>query len=335
MPPPWSPRSDLVTATLIVVGTSRRSTTGTAHVVLVAGKGGVGSTTVAAALSLAAARNGADVLLVSVDGKPGLGPLLGGQPLGPTEHVLRTFTGGGRIRGRTIPPEQAFGDYLDLKGLGGIVRKAVSATSLDMVAASTPGLEHLLVLGKIKELERTRAADLIVVDGPPAGHAAPFIRSARGLQAVVSNGPVRQQADEVAEMLADPARAEALLVTLPEETPVNEVIELATEVEDDLHLALRPIVVNACWPDRPGLALTVTAAARESGVTLPASARSALVGSSAFGRARLEVQREQLLRLATAYPHAAVVLPRMPTPRLMPHHLELLADALDHAEALR
>ncbi|MFN6121065.1 MAG: ArsA-related P-loop ATPase, partial [Actinomycetes bacterium] len=65
---------------------------GAARVLFVAGKGGVGSSTVAAATSLLAARNGADVLLVSVDGKPGLGPLLGGKPLTKDDQLLRAFS---------------------------------------------------------------------------------------------------------------------------------------------------------------------------------------------------------------------------------------------------
>ena len=299
-----------------------------ARVVLVAGKGGVGSSTAAAALALVAARLGLDVLLVAVDGKPGLGPLLGGGPLVADEQKLRELRGGGRVRARSIAPEQAFADYLELKGVGGILRKAASAASLDMVAASTPGLEHLLVLGKIKELERTQAADLIIVDAPPAGHAAPFIRSAAALQQVVASGPIRQQADEVAEMLADRTRAQALLVTLPEETPVNEVIELAYDIEEDLGLALAPLVVNGCWPDSPSLALTPATAAKRSGVSLSTADRAALQMSSRFGAARLEVQREQLQRLDTQLPLSRILLPRLPTPRLTPAHLELLADAL-------
>jgi arsenite-transporting ATPase len=299
-----------------------------ARVVLVAGKGGVGSSTVAAAMALAAARQGADVLLVAVDGKPGLGPLLGGHPLTADEQLLRSVSGPGRIRGRTIPPEQAFRDYLDLKGLGGVVRKAASAVSLDSIAASTPGLQHLLVMGKVKELERTRAADLIIVDTPPAGHAGPFIRSAKSMHEVIEGGPIRQQADEVAAMLADPKRTHAVLVTLPEETPVNEVIELSTDVVSDIGVRLAALVVNACWPDRAGLHLSTTAAARESGVKLPAAVRSALVASSRFGEARLEVQREQVERLLSAIDAPHVVLPRLPTPRLHPHHLDTLADVL-------
>jgi len=298
-------------------------------VLFVAGKGGVGSSTVAAATSLLAARNGADVLLVSVDGKPGLGPLLGGKPLTKDDQLLRAFSAsGGRIRGRTIPPDQAFGDYLDLKGVGSILRRAASAASLDTIAASTPGLEHLLVLGKVKELDRSRAADLIVVDAPPAGHAAPFLRSASALQEVVANGPVRQQADEVAAMLADPARAQAMLVTLAEETPVNELVELACDVDDRLGLALAPLVVNACWPDRPELELTPATAAKRSGVSLTTADRAALTMSSRYGWHRLQVQREQLARLDDLLPLPRIVLPKLLSPRLQAADIDRLADEL-------
>ena len=299
-----------------------------ASVTVVAGKGGVGSSTVAAALALVAARQGADVLLVAVDGRPGLGPLLGGEPIGPEERVLRAFKGKGRIRGRTIPPAQAFSDYLELKGISGLLRKAASAASLDVIAAATPGLEHLLVLGKIKELDREKAADLIIVDAPPAGLAAPFLRSASALQAVVASGPIRTQADEVAAMLADPRRCQGLLVTLAEETPVNEVVELAYDLEEKIGLTLGPLVVNACWPDRPGLHMSPTAAARAQGVKLSRAAKAALDISGEFGRQRLEGQSRQLTRLGQLLPLSRVILPRIPTARFGPAELDVLADAL-------
>jgi Mrp family chromosome partitioning ATPase len=205
-----------------------------ARVAVVAGKGGVGSTTVAAAMALAAARRGADVLFVSVDGGPASARSSAARrsPTAPT--VLADLSGAGRVRGRTIPASGAFADYLELKKVPRLVRRAASAASLDVIAAATPGLEHLLILGKIKELERAREADLIVVDAPPAGHAAPFLRSPRALVDVVSDGAVREQADEVAAMLADPERSQGVLVTLPEETPVNEVIELDADLRDAL-----------------------------------------------------------------------------------------------------
>ncbi|MEX2625536.1 MAG: ArsA-related P-loop ATPase, partial [Ilumatobacteraceae bacterium] len=299
-----------------------------ARVAVVAGKGGVGSTTVAAAMALAAARDGADVLFVSVDGRPGVGPLLGGAPLTERAAVLCDLSGAGRVRGRTIPASGAFADYLELKKVPRLVRRAASAASLDMIAAATPGLEHLLVLGKIKELERTGEADLLIVDAPPAGHAAPFLRSPRALLDVVTDGAVREQAEEVSAMLADPARTQGVIVTLPEETPVNEAIELDRDLRDELHMRMGPLVVNACWPDRAGLAVQPRTAAKRQGVSLPTSAASALAGSVAFGRARLTQQREQLARLDAAIGSSWRVLTRLPVTRITPEHLRKLADEL-------
>ena len=302
-----------------------------AHVVVVAGKGGVGSSTAAAALALVAARSGSSVLVVSVDGRPGLGPLLGGQPLDGTDRVLQTIGSGaskGVIRGRTIPPQSAFADYLELKGINTVLRKAASAASLDSIAAATPGLEHLLVLGKIKELERERSADLIIVDAPPAGHAASFLRSAAALQKVVTNGPVRTQADEIAEMLADRTRCQGLLVTVAEETPVNELVELAFDIEEELGLALAPIVVNACWPDRSGLSVSPAAAAKQQGVKLTAANRAALEASAEFGRVRLDIQRRQIARLDEQLALPRITLPRLATARVGPPELSIIADAL-------
>ena len=305
-----------------------------ATVMIVAGKGGVGSSTVAAATALAAARSGADVLFVAVDGRPGMGRLLGGREITDREQTLQRLSGGGRVRARTIPAEQAFGDYLELKGVGGLLRRAASSASLPMIAAATPGLEHLLVLGKIKELERERAADLIVVDAPPAGHAAPFVRSASGLSEVVRSGPVLDQAEQVSEMLGDPSRAQALLVALPEETPITELIELAADLGDDLGLALAPLVVNACWSDRPGLDKSPAMAARSHKVKLTDSAKASLESAASFGRSRLTQQREQIERLIEARDEPLITLPRLATPRLEPEHLEELADALVTPESV-
>lgn len=300
-----------------------------ARVLVVAGKGGVGSSTIAAAAALAAAREGADVLFIAVDGRPGMGPLLGGRELDSSDRILRRVKNAGQVRGRTIPADQAFGDYLELRGVGGMLRRAASAASLPMIAAATPGLEHLLVLGKIKELERDHAADLIVVDAPPAGHAASFLRSASGLSEVVQSGPVRDQAVEVDEMMRDPKRCHALLVTLAEETPVTEAIELARELDGDIGMTISAIAVNACWPDRPGLAKTPAMAARShSGITLSAAAKEALASSTDFGRVRLERQREQIQRVQTTIDAPVVILPRLATPRLTLHHVGKLADAL-------
>ena len=303
-------------------------------VVVVAGKGGVGSSTVAAAHALAAAQQGADVLFIAVDGRPGMGTLLGGREINDHDQVLQRKVGGpegGTIRARSIPAEQAFSDYLELKGVGGLLRRAASAASLPMIAAATPGLEHLLVLGKIKELERNKTADLIIVDAPPAGHAAPFLGSASGLSDVVKSGPVLDQAREVSEMLADPRRCMALLVALPEETPITEMIELANELGDDLGISLLPLVVNACWPDRPGLDKSPAMAARSHKIKLSTAAKKSLESAATFGRGRLIQQRQQIERLVSARTEPIITLPRLATPRVDSVDLMVIADALASA----
>ncbi|WP_394935683.1 ArsA-related P-loop ATPase [uncultured Ilumatobacter sp.] len=303
-------------------------------VVVVAGKGGVGSSTVAAAHALAAAQQGADVLFIAVDGRPGMGKLLGGREINDRDQVLQRKVGGpegGTIRARSIPAEQAFSDYLELKGVGGLLRRAASAASLPMIAAATPGLEHLLVLGKIKELERNKTADLIIVDAPPAGHAAPFLGSASGLSDVVKSGPVLDQAREVSEMLADPGRCMALLVALPEETPITEMIELANELGDDLGISLLPLVVNACWPNRPGLDKSPAMAARSHKIKLSTAAKKSLESAATFGRGRLVQQRQQIDRLVSARTEPIITLPRLATPRLDSVDLMVIADALASA----
>jgi anion-transporting ArsA/GET3 family ATPase len=197
-----------------------------------------------------------------------------------------------------------------------------------MIAAATPGLQHLLVLGKIKELERERAADLIVVDAPPAGHAAPFLRSATGLSDVVQSGPIRDQAEEVNAMLTDPARCRAMIVVLPEVTPVTEGLELAAEVGGELGIDLLPLVVNSCWPDRAGLDKSPAVAARSQSVKLSAASKRTLDSSAAFGRARLDQQRSQIDRLRTALDAEVITLPRLTITDLGRADLSELADAL-------
>jgi arsenite-transporting ATPase len=124
------------------------------------------------------------------------------------------------------------------------------------------------------------------------------------------------------------------MVTLPEETPVNEVIELAYDLEDDLGLALAPLVVNACWPDRPGLSMSAAAAAKAQQVSLPIASRRALDDAVRFGRVAVERQRLQFDRLDAALPLPRVHLPRLPIARLMPAHIDVLADALAAAPIL-
>src|SRR5262249_19247225 len=152
-----------------------------------------------------------------------------------------------RIQARFLTPDAALVDYLESHGMKRISKRLAQSGALDVVATAVPGMKDILVLGKVKSLEEQAKVDPVLVDAPSAGHAVTFLLSARGLLDAVRVGPVRKQAQDVVELLTNPARCQVMLVTLPEETPVNELIDTAFAVEDRAGVALGPVVVNGCF----------------------------------------------------------------------------------------
>ena len=299
------------------------------RVVIVAGKGGVGKTTLTAALARAGALAGLDALIVEVEGKSGLAALFGQPPLGYEEVVLSPAAAGtGSVRGRTLTPDDALFEYLESHGMKRLSRRLVSTGAMDMVATAAPGIKDILILGKVKSLEREQAADLIVLDAPAAGHAITFLLSARGLLDAVSVGPIATQAREVLDLLTDPARSSVWLVTLPEETPVNELTETAFHLEDRIGISLGPVVVNGCYPPLPGLDADPVAAAEAAGTTLRPGEAEALRAAAAFRVERSALQAEQVRRLAERLPLPQLSLPFLFEADLGPREIDVLARSL-------
>jgi anion-transporting ArsA/GET3 family ATPase len=300
------------------------------RVVIVAGKGGVGKTTVSAALARAAARSGLTTLIVEVEGKSGLAALFGREPL--TYEEITLDAGGGPsgaadVRARTLTPDDALLEYLQDHGMSRISKRLVTSGALDVVATTAPGIKDILVLGKVKQLERGGAADLIILDAPAAGHAITFLRSARGLTDAVRVGPINSQAHDVLEMLTDPNRCQVVLVTLPEETPVNELIETAYSLEDEVGVSLGPVFVNGLYPAIDGLDTDVEVAAQAAGAFLRPGEGDALAVAADFRRHRMKLQREQVARLAEELPLPQVALPFLFVSDLGRDELEDLAGA--------
>jgi Mrp family chromosome partitioning ATPase len=299
------------------------------RLVIVAGKGGVGKTVVSATLALTAARAGLSTLVVEVEGKSGLAAMFGQQDLAYDEIVLSA--GGGPdgsadVRARTLTPDDALLDYLRDHGLSRISKRLVQTGALDVVSTAAPGIKDILILGKVKQLERSGTADLIVIDAPAAGHAITFLQSARALIDAVRVGPINAQARDVLEMLTDHERCQVMLVTLPEETPVNELVETAFNVEDRVGVALGPVVVNGVYDEIPGLTADPVRAAEESDVSLREGEAEALGKAAAFRRDRMALQAEQLDRLGERLPLPQLRLPFMFTTEIGPTELEELSD---------
>ena len=295
--------------------------------VIVAGKGGVGKTTVTATLAVAAARAGRNVLIVEVEGKSGLATAFNRPALGYEEQDLAPG-----IRGRTLTPDAALRDWLEGNGLKRVSKRLVQTGALDVIATAVPGMKDILVLGKVKALEQSRDADLIIVDAPAAGHALTFLTSAQGLLDAVAVGPVRKQAADVVEMLSDPARCQVVLVTLPEETPVNEAVDTAFAIEDKVGVRLGPVVVNGCYPELALPAASATAASAQADAQLidvfvSDQEASDLAAAAAFRAERTEIQLAQADRLAAALPLPQIRLPFVFTSEIGPTEIEQLADA--------
>ncbi|MEP7047083.1 MAG: ArsA family ATPase [Ilumatobacteraceae bacterium] len=273
-----------------------------ANVVIVAGKGGVGKTTVTAILARAAADRGLRVLVVELDGKPALAGLVDND-----------------IPCLALTPSAALAEYLETHGLGRVAKRLATSGVIDVVATAAPGIDDIVVLGKIKQLEQSGSYDLIVVDGPAAGHAITFLMAPVNLLKLVRGGPIHSQAIEVAELLTDPSRSQIVLVTLPETTPVNEVIETASALTHEGGLHLGPVVVNAF----------------DEGADLPVD--KALLGSTLraaadFRNARRSLHRRESQRLADALDLPHVCLPMVTSAAIDRDSIRTLAQGLGRGD---
>jgi anion-transporting ArsA/GET3 family ATPase len=215
------------------------------NVVMVTGKGGVGKTTAAAAIALAAVASGRRTILVEVEGRQGFSRTFG---TAPWDYQPREFRPD--LWGMAIDPAEAVYEYLDrFYGLKRVHWVMERSHALDFVTTAAPGLKDLLLLGKVYDLEIQRRADgrrrydLIVVDAPPTGRIVPFLRAPEGVTEIVRVGPIQRQAGSMWEMLQNPKRLRAVVVSLLEEMPVRETVE-AVDALRDAGLDVGPVIAN-------------------------------------------------------------------------------------------
>lgn len=223
------------------------------RLLVVTGKGGVGKTTIAAALGVAAARSGRRTVVVEVGEESRLPSLFGVAPSrAGTECRL-----GERLWSISIDPDRALLEWLQM--LGGRVsgRVLASSSTFQYFAAAAPGAKELVTMVKIWQLaaggegrERAGAHDLVVLDAPATGHALGLLGSPHTFGAIARVGPIAKQTHRVRELLETPERSAYLAVALPTEMAVSETLELQAGLRGRLGRDLEAVVVNALLPQR-------------------------------------------------------------------------------------
>ncbi len=295
-------------------------------VLVVAGKGGVGKSTVSASIAVAAASCGLRVLAVELEGRGELPRALGlDGTLTWDEREAIEDPSEGSVTARRIRPDDALVEWLGAHALGPVVRRLRTSGALEVVAFAIPGIREVLVLGKLKALERTGDFDLVVVDAPATGHAITLLTSPAGLSGIARGGPVRRNAEEVTQMLGDPARCRVVLVTLPRELAVDETIEAAFEVEDRAGVKLSEVIVNQYVA--PDAALDEPLSAEDAAVLAPSIA-DAVEASRRFASSRQHAAADEVDRLAQALPLRQLTLPRIEAARIGLAETRTLAGAL-------
>jgi len=292
------------------------------RLLLVTGKGGVGKSTVAASLALRLAAAGLRTLLCEVNAGGLLSRTLGHPAVGPDVTPVE-----GNLSMVDLQPDAAMREYVISKiRLERVYRAVFENRMVRYFLRFIPALAETVMLGKVlwhvrQWPDAPGGFDRIVVDLPATGHALTLLGVPRSLLSALPGGPMASEAVWMNDLLTDPLVTAAVLVSLPEELPVNETLELAQALRSDLKIRIGAVVLNQAVRSRFAPA-DVAAVAGRPGL-------GALVQTYEEDARRTDEAMERL-RAANA---PLVQLRRLVTPAVQRGELVSLGDAL--AEGLR
>ncbi|MFH1132849.1 MAG: ArsA-related P-loop ATPase [Pseudomonadota bacterium] len=220
------------------------------RLVIVCGKGGVGRTTVAAALATALARRGKRILLAHVRSKQRLGQLLDyNKPIGDKIQQIEP-----NLWVVNMNPTAAIREIgLMVLRYRTLYRAVLENRLVKHFLRAIPALEQYSMLGKVWYHTTEKLGDQpkyhsVVFDGPATGHLLSMLRIPQAILDTVPSGPLTRDAQKAQDLLSDPTQTSLWAVTLAEEMSVSETIDLCQTAKDELHIAVERIIVNAVYP---------------------------------------------------------------------------------------
>jgi anion-transporting ArsA/GET3 family ATPase len=300
------------------------------RLIVVAGKGGVGRTTVSASLAVAAARKGKRVLLCQTKSKERLSHLFASPQVGTDLVRLRD-----RLWGVNMTPQAALREYGAMVLRSEFIAKQVLENKVSRTfLRAIPGLEDYSMLGKVwyHTTEEEQAGrpkwDLVIMDGPATGHLLTMLMIPQAILEAVPEGPLTRPASATLQLLRDPARSAMVLVTLAEDLPSNEAIELAKKQRETVRMPFGPLVVNQLYPPRfaQGPSARAVASMPEE---LGDPGLEPLIDVARLAQRRRALNDRYLDRLRKDLPLPQVHLPYLFMPDFGPEAIDELARRLE------
>lgn len=259
---------------------------------VVTGKGGVGKSVLATTLGLALAARRRRVLLLEVDPRESVHQLLDVAPSGGAVVEV-----GGGLWVQNLKPRQALDELiLEQLGSGLVARRVLASETYAQLAAGAPGLKEVAILAyaerRGRELGRDGFGpfDTVVLDAPATGHGVSLLAAPALVSEVVESGPVGRKAAELAGFIDDPQRLALVVVTLAEEMPVQEALELRQAFRRDLRREPELLVVNGLYPRLPAELDPAGPGAQEASPAVAAWYRRRRINERELGRLEREWQ---------------------------------------------
>lgn len=292
------------------------------RLLFVTGKGGVGKTTVAAALGLAASQAGLRTVICELDARERIGQLFDVPMRGFEEVELAPD-----LYAIAIDPQHAIEEYLMLQiKVRPVYDLLFKNRVFDYFAAATPGLAELVTIGKVWELAQadrlTKGAgryDLVIVDAPATGHAIAMLEAPETFRRIARVGPIHRQAGHIQSFMHDPEKTAVLAVATAEEMPVNETLDLRAALRDRVNLDIDLAIVNALEPEY---------FSDEEIKRVRAAGDAAPVEAAVLQWERSRRQRQQVDRLIESLKRPLITLPFLYEKVIGHSELHELADVL-------